>query len=138
MNALLRSMITTIRKLPSIESHRWAVRALDAFQNGSHDRHQALWGIVQGGRYRRLREESATTLAQMPFHGYSLGGALGSNKNDVRNVLAWTTPALPREKPRHLLGMGEVEDIFEGVAHGVDLFDCIIPTLVSAYRNVPR
>ncbi len=111
-------------------THRWAIRALDAFQRLPHN-NQALWGIVQGGRYHNLREESAAYLAQLPFDGYALGGALGSNKDDLRDVVAWTTPVLPPEKPRHLLGMGEVEDIFEGAARGVDLFDCIIPTLLA-------
>ena len=112
-------------------THRWAVRSLEAFQKSFHNQRQALWGIVQGGQYQRLREESAAFLSQLPFHGYSVGGALGSNKDDVRNVLAWTTPALPPERPRHLLGMGEVEDILEGVALGIDLFDCIVPTLLA-------
>jgi queuine tRNA-ribosyltransferase/7-cyano-7-deazaguanine tRNA-ribosyltransferase len=112
-------------------THRWAVRSLDAFRNNEYQRDQALWGIVQGGQYRDLREKSAAFLAQLPFDGYSLGGALGSNKDDVRNVLAWTTPLLPWGKPKHLLGMGEVEDIFAGVVHGVDLFDCIVPTLLA-------
>ncbi|MBW2077999.1 MAG: tRNA-guanine transglycosylase [Deltaproteobacteria bacterium] len=75
---------------------------------------QALIGIVQGGAYRDLRQRSAQFIAGLGFDGYAIGGSLGESKEEMYRVLEWTTPLLPREKSRHLLGIGEVEDIFSG------------------------
>ncbi|MBW1678849.1 MAG: tRNA guanosine(34) transglycosylase Tgt [Deltaproteobacteria bacterium] len=111
-------------------THRWAIRALEEFQRTS-DKSQALWGIVQGGAYRDLREESATFTANQNFDGYAIGGSLGRSKDDMYRVLEWTIPFLPQDKPRHLLGIGTIEDIFEVVKRGIDLFDCIAPTLMA-------
>jgi queuine tRNA-ribosyltransferase len=110
-------------------THRWAVRALEEF--GGFERGQALLGIVQGGAYRDLREESAEFIGAQWFHGYAIGGSLGKSKNDMYQVLEWTIPLLPRDKPRHLLGIGEIEDIFEVVSRGIDLFDCVTPTRMA-------
>lgn len=123
-------------------THRWAVRALQAFADGD-DGSQALWGIVQGGRYRDLREESARFMSSRGFHGYAIGGSLGERKEDMHAVLEWTLPLLPRAQPRHLLGIGEVEDVFAIIGRGVDLFDCVAPTLMAQTgtvlnRNAPR
>jgi queuine tRNA-ribosyltransferase/7-cyano-7-deazaguanine tRNA-ribosyltransferase len=108
-------------------THRWAVRSLEEFEHhGSGN--QALIGIVQGGAYRSLREQSAQFIADLAFDGYAIGGSLGKSKEDMYRVLDWTTPLLPDSKPRHLLGIGEVEDIFEVVRRGIDLFDCVFPT----------
>jgi queuine tRNA-ribosyltransferase len=108
-------------------THRWAVRSLEAFE---HHRswNQAVIGIVQGGAYRALRQQSARFIAGLGFDGYGIGGSLGESKEEMYRVLEWTTPLLPDEKPRHLLGIGEVEDIFEVVRRGIDLFDCVFPT----------
>jgi queuine tRNA-ribosyltransferase len=111
-------------------THRWAVRALEEFQRAS-ERSQALLGIVQGGAYRDLREESAEFIGAQWFHGYAIGGSLGKSKNDMYQVLEWTIPLLPRDKPRHLLGIGEIEDIFQVVSRGIDLFDCVTPTRMA-------
>jgi queuine tRNA-ribosyltransferase/7-cyano-7-deazaguanine tRNA-ribosyltransferase len=111
-------------------THRWADRAVDAFQR-SPERGQALMGIVQGGAYQDLREASAAFIAGIDVAGYAIGGSLGGSKHDMHRVLEWTIPCLPEHKPRHLLGIGKIEDIFEVVTRGVDLFDCVIPTRMA-------
>ena len=111
-------------------THRWAVRALDEFQRTS-DKSQALFGIVQGGAYQDLREESATFISGQDFDGYAIGGSLGRSKEEMHQVLEWTIPLLPQDKPRHLLGIGKVEDIFEVVKRGIDLLDCVLPTRIA-------
>lgn len=108
-------------------THRWAVRALYEFRRTS-DNSQALFGIVQGGAYRDLRRESAGFIADQGFDGYAIGGSLGRSKEQMYEVLEWTVPLLPQDKPRHLLGIGDIEDIFEVVKRGIDLFDCVAPT----------
>ena len=111
-------------------SHRWAVRALKEFKQVA-DGHQALFGIVQGGAYRDLREESAKFISSLDFDGYAIGGSLGKSKREMQRVLEWTVPLLPEKRPRHLLGIGEVEDIFAAVERGIDLFDCVAPTRMA-------
>jgi queuine tRNA-ribosyltransferase len=111
-------------------THRWAVRALEEFQRTS-EKSQALLGIVQGGAYMDLREESAQFIGAQGFHGYAIGGSLGRSKQEMYQVLEWTIPLLPQDKPRHLLGIGEIEDIFEIVNRGIDLFDCVTPTRMA-------
>lgn len=123
-------------------THRWAVRALKAFGDGD-DGSQALWGIVQGGAYQDLREESAQFVGSQGFDGYAIGGSLGASKEQMHTVLEWTVPLLPSLQPRHLLGIGEVEDIFAIIGQGIDLFDCVAPTLMAQTgtvldRNAPR
>lgn len=104
-------------------THRWEERCLE-----SYDRKQSLFGIVQGGEYRDLRIRSARFVADKDFAGYGIGGSLGKSKEDMHNILEWVIPVLPEEKPRHLLGIGAVEDIFNSVERGVDMFDCVAPT----------
>ena len=111
-------------------THRWAVRALAEFERTS-DNTQALFGIVQGGAYGDLRRESATFLAEQGFDGYAIGGSLGRSKKEMHQVLEWTIPLLLQDRPRHLLGIGEIEDIFEVVKRGIDLFDCVAPTRMA-------
>ncbi len=108
-------------------THRWALRALDA-SGVSGKSPQALFGIVQGGAYQELRQKSAAFIADLDFDGYAIGGSLGKSKEDMCQVLDWTMPLLPEHKPRHLLGIGEIEDIFSAVKRGLDLFDCVAPT----------
>lgn len=108
-------------------THRWAERCLAQHARTKHP-HQSLFGIVQGGAYRELREESASVMGNLPFDGLAIGGSLGRSKNDMHAILDWTIPRLPEAKPRHLLGIGEIEDIVNGVERGIDLFDCAAPT----------
>ncbi len=87
---------------------------------------QALFGIVQGGRSEKLRKESAKVIGAMEFDGFGIGGSFA--KEDMSSAVKWVNEILPEEKPRHLLGIGEPEDLFMGVENGVDLFDCVAPT----------
>jgi tRNA-guanine transglycosylase len=89
---------------------------------------QVMFGIVQGGEYEDLRKESAQFINSLPFFGFGVGGSLGKSKKDIIKVLNWTIPLLDENKPRHLLGIGEIDDIFHSIEQGIDLFDCIIPT----------
>jgi queuine tRNA-ribosyltransferase len=108
-------------------THRWAKRSLLAHLGNSRAAgKQGLFGIVQGGRFADLRTESARALADMDFDGYGIGGSF--SKHDILGTLDIVNSILPKEKPRHLLGIGEPEDIFVGVASGIDTFDCVIPT----------
>lgn len=108
-------------------THRWADRSLKAHrQNVQKNMQQGIYGIVQGGRYPGLRIESARTLAAMDFDGYGIGGSF--SKHDILGILDKVNRELPKEKPRHLLGIGEPEDIFIGVEAGIDTFDCVLPT----------
>ncbi|MBI1741507.1 tRNA guanosine(34) transglycosylase Tgt [Candidatus Acetothermia bacterium] len=110
-------------------THRWAKRALDAFRGKSAQASpQAIYGIVQGGAYQDLRFESAKFIANLKFDGIAIGGSLGKSKREMHQVLEWTMPLLPPEKPVHLLGIGTIEDIFEAVERGIDTFDCVAPT----------
>ncbi|MCS6935988.1 MAG: tRNA guanosine(34) transglycosylase Tgt [Candidatus Bipolaricaulota bacterium] len=111
-------------------THRWAVRALEHFRKIADGR-QALFGIVQGGAYKDLREQSAKFISELDFDGIGIGGSVGRSKDDLYRVLDWTIPLLPEEKPRHLLGIGEIEDIFHAIARGIDLFDCVAPTRMA-------
>ena len=106
-------------------THRWAIRCLDEFEK---DKSQVIFGIVQGGEYEDLRKESAKFINSLPFFGFGIGGSLGKSKKDIIKVLNYTIPYLDVNKPRHLLGIGEVDDIFNSIENGIDLFDCVIPT----------
>jgi queuine tRNA-ribosyltransferase/7-cyano-7-deazaguanine tRNA-ribosyltransferase len=108
-------------------THNWAKQCLRAKKR----KDQALFGIVQGGEYRDLREESAKFINSLPFAGFGIGGSLGKSKKDMHNILEWVVPLLDEKKPRHLLGIGEIEDLFNGVERGVDLFDCVAPTRMA-------
>jgi len=112
-----------------VRTHRWAERCLAARRPTP----QALFGIVQGGEYRDLREASARAIGSLPFEGVAIGGSLGKSKADMHRVLDWTIPLLPDAWPRHLLGIGEPEDLFAGVERGVDMFDCVAPTRLGRH-----
>jgi tRNA-guanine transglycosylase len=107
-------------------THRWAKECLDL-----HETDQALIGIVQGGHWQDLRQKSAKYISSLDFDGYAIGGSLGKSKQDMHNVIDWVIPYLHDYKPRHLLGIGVVEDIFECVERGIDLFDCVGPTRMA-------
>ncbi len=91
-----------------------------------HNEDQLLFGIVQGGIYQELRKKSAKHIGSLPFDGFGIGGSY--TKKQISKILKWVIPYLPDEKPRHLLGVGKVADIFEAIENGVDTFDCVIPT----------
>ncbi|MEK7187204.1 MAG: tRNA guanosine(34) transglycosylase Tgt [Patescibacteria group bacterium] len=126
-------------------THRWAIRSLEyhnkSLKEKSLSAHgqasgnsrpttspfaPALFGIVQGGREEALRKHSAEFFAGMNFDGYGIGGSFA--KEDMETAVKWVNEILPKEKPRHLLGIGEPEDLFMGVENGIDLFDCVAPT----------
>jgi queuine tRNA-ribosyltransferase len=108
-------------------SLRWAERCKRAFENAAPGR--ALFGIVQGGDDQRLRGQSAQGLIDIGFHGYALGGlAVGEPQEVMLKVVAETTPALPLERPRYLMGVGTPDDILQAIARGIDMFDCVMPT----------
>ncbi len=114
-------------------THRWAERCLAAWTNRKR---QALFGIVQGGAFEDLRLQSARFIDQRDFSGVAIGGSLGKTKADMHRILEWVTPLLDPAKPRHLLGIGEIEDFFEGVARGIDTFDCVAPTRMARNGTV--
>jgi queuine tRNA-ribosyltransferase len=106
-------------------SLRWAERSKKAHEGNPN----ALFGIVQGGMYEDLRDQSLAKLAEIGFDGYAIGGlSVGEPKEDMLRILAHTAPQLPRDRPRYLMGVGTPEDIVEAVSHGIDMFDCVMPT----------
>jgi queuine tRNA-ribosyltransferase len=107
-------------------THRWAKRSLKAHTQG------ALYGSIQGSIFEDLRKESAKFISSMDFDGIAIGGmAVGESKKDMNDVLGWVIPLLPDDKPRHVLGVGEVDDIFMMVEHGADTFDVVQPTRLA-------
>lgn len=109
-------------------THRWAERCLAARTRPD----QAIFGIVQGGTYPRLREQSARFLAELGFEGFGIGGlSVGEPKSLMYSVLEETVRHLPAHKPRYLMGVGSPEDLFECVSRGVDMFDCVLPTRIA-------
>lgn len=108
-------------------SLRWAKRSLDEFQREENP--NALFAIVQGGMFEALRDESLAGLETMDFDGVAIGGlSVGEPKEDMQRILAHTGPKLPAHKPHYLMGVGTPEDLVEGVANGIDMFDCVMPT----------
>jgi queuine tRNA-ribosyltransferase len=116
-------------------THRWAERALAAKEE--YNPEQTLFGIVQGAFEPELRQESARFVGNLPFPGLSIGGlSVGEPKEMMWELLRCTTPELPREKPRHLLGVGSPEDLVIGVGLGMDMFDCVLPTRVARHGGL--
>ncbi|MCE2724314.1 MAG: tRNA guanosine(34) transglycosylase Tgt [Betaproteobacteria bacterium] len=108
-------------------SLRWAKRSRDEFDRLANP--NALFGIVQGGMYEDLRDESLAALTDMNFHGYAVGGlSVGEPKEDMLRILDHTAPRLPADKPRYVMGIGTPEDLVEAVSRGMDMFDCVMPT----------
>jgi queuine tRNA-ribosyltransferase len=112
---------------------RWARRCLDAFQAGGMGGRQSLLGIVHGGVYPHLRQRSAAAIAEMEFDGFGIGDCLGETKADWYRVVEVVRPLLPDDRPRHLLGVGEPDDLVEGALRGVDTFDCAMPTRLARH-----
>ena len=108
-------------------SLRWARRSRESF-DALHNPN-ALFGIVQGGMFENLRDESLEGLKEIGFHGYAIGGlSVGEPKEDMMRILAHVAPRLPANAPRYLMGVGTPEDLVQGVAQGIDMFDCVMPT----------
>jgi len=109
-------------------THAWAARCKNRWEE-LNDARQALFGIVQGSVFEDLRVESADRLVEIGFPGYAIGGvSVGESKEEMVSVLDWTTPRLPEDKPRYLMGVGPPEDFLAAIERGVDLFDCVMPT----------
>ena len=111
---------------------RWADRSLAEFER-SHDGRQALYGVVQGGVYEALRRESAEFVSSRPFFGHAVGGCLGAQADQMYDVVRYSMEPLRRDRPVHLLGIGAIRDIWEGVEMGIDTFDCVTPTRIARH-----
>lgn len=110
-------------------TYRWLQRCATAHRRKEE---QALFGIIQGGMYRDLREESARQITSVNLPGYAIGGlSVGEPKEMMYEALEWTTPLMPKEKPRYLMGVGSPDALVEGVIRGVDMFDCVLPTRIA-------
>ena len=136
--------VTHMAAKKSLErTHRWATRSLTASEKCKVESvklgkpYQALYGSIQGSIFEDLRRESAKFVGDMDFDGMAIGGvAVGETKKEMVDVLDWVVPLLPDEKPRHLLGVGEIDDIFALVRRGVDTFDCVQPTRLARMGRV--
>ena len=113
-------------------THRWLDRCL-AWHQADGPASQAVFGIIQGGVHEDLRRQSAERVSSAAIDGVAIGGTLGREKEEMREVLGFTVPLLPAEAPVHLLGIGEVDDLIAGIALGIDLFDCAIPTRLARH-----
>jgi queuine tRNA-ribosyltransferase len=113
-------------------THRWLDRCL-AWHEREGPARQAVFGIVQGGVHEDLRRESAEAVSAAGVDGLAIGGTLGRDKAEMREVLAMTAPLLPERPPKHLLGIGEVDDLLGGIALGLDVFDCAVPTRLARH-----
>lgn len=113
-------------------THRWLERCL-AWHGENGPDGQAVFGIVQGGIHEDLRRESAEVVSAAGVDGISIGGTLGRDKPQMYEVLGMTVPHLPDDAPKHLLGIGEPDDLIEGIARGIDVFDCAVPTRLARH-----
>ena len=115
-------------------TYRWAVRSLARHEELDTKKEQAIFGVVQGGRFQDLREEAARTIGALDFDGFGIGGSF--TKADIGTAVGWVNAILPEDKPRHLLGIGEPADLFAGVEAGCDTFDCIAPTRMGRHGSL--
>jgi queuine tRNA-ribosyltransferase len=113
-------------------THRWLDRCV-AWHSDHGPEGQVLYGIVQGGVEKDLRRESVGFVAGTDVKGIAIGGTLGEDKEQMKQVLGWSTAGLPEEPPRHLLGIGDVDDIVHAVGLGIDTFDCATPTRLARH-----
>ncbi|MFO7815753.1 MAG: tRNA guanosine(34) transglycosylase Tgt [Halanaerobiales bacterium] len=112
---------------------RWAERSKDAMNNDK----QTLFGIIQGGIFKDLREKSIKEMTNIGFPGYAIGGlSVGEAKKDMLETLDYTVPLMSDSKPRYLMGVGTPEDLIEGVMRGVDMFDCVMPTRIARHGSI--
>lgn len=108
---------------------RWAERCLEAHERKSD---QALFGIIQGGEFEDLRKQSAQDLVSLDFPGYAIGGlSVGEPKDVMNRALEYTTPLMPADKPRYLMGVGSPDSLIDGAIRGIDMFDCVLPTRIA-------
>ncbi len=112
-------------------THAWALRSLSAFNKLNKDKSQALYGIIQGGRFKDLREESAKFISSLNFDAIGIGSIFGDPKEESKQLVTHVMQFLPKEKTKHLLGIGAVEDLFTYVELGIDTFDCVLPTRLA-------
>jgi len=127
-----------------LRTEAWAKRCIDELdrlrQLNSDRPYQALFGVIQGAQYEDLRRKTSANMSKLPFDGYGIGGAI--EKSSLGQIVRWVNEELPEDKPKHLLGISEPNDIFEAIENGVDTFDCVSPTRVgrngSAYTYVGR
>lgn len=125
-----------VAKVSLERTHNWAKRSL-AMHEKLKINAPALYGVVQGSVFEDLRKLAARTIASMAFDGIAVGGvSVGESKEEMAGVLSWVIPYLPPEKPRHLLGVGEIDDIFTLVSLGIDTFDCVAPTRLARMGHV--
>jgi queuine tRNA-ribosyltransferase len=113
-------------------THRWLTRCL-RWHADHGPREQLVYGIVQGGVHHDLRTESARVIAESGVDGIAIGGSLGETKDRMYEVVEWTTGVLPEAPPRHLLGIGDIDDLIRGVELGIDTFDCAMPTRLGRH-----
>jgi queuine tRNA-ribosyltransferase len=119
-------------KIAMERTHRWAERSLKAHQRPD----QALFGILQGGVDPQLRAASAEFISSLPFPGVAIGGlSVGETKQQMHATLDVVTPLLPENKPRYLMGVGTPEDLINGIARGIDIFDCVLPTRLARHHS---
>ena len=115
---------------------RWAKRCKERWEE-SNVPQQALFGIVQGGVHESLRKQSALELSALDFPGYAIGGvSVGESKTEMEAAVQWTTPCLPANKPRYLMGVGTPEDMLNAIEQGIDMFDCVMPTRNARHGNL--
>jgi queuine tRNA-ribosyltransferase len=114
-------------------SHRWGQRSVIEFNRLGAGEKQRLYGIIQGGVYQDLRNESCDFVNDNEFFGHAIGGSLGASKEQMYDVVEYTSERLRRDRPIHLLGIGGVKDVFEGVQNGIDTFDCVHPTRLARH-----
>lgn len=135
------SMDATALRSALDRTHRWQARSLLAFQQGLRDGratnpHAVMYSVVHGGVNRELRELSVDTLVGMAFAGHAIGGSVGRNRAEMLDVLSWVTQRLPDDKPRHLLGIGDLRSIDAAVTTGLDSFDSCFPTRAARHGHV--
>ncbi len=121
-------------ELSLARTHLWSQRSLQRYQELKKMASQPplIFGIIQGSYYQKLRQQSARFISRLPFAGLAIGGvSVGEPKEKMRQAVGWIMPLLPADKPRHLLGVGEIDDIFDFVRMGIDTFDCVLPTRLA-------
>jgi queuine tRNA-ribosyltransferase len=131
LTSLLDSYAYQVESLA--RTHKWAERCINEMQlhRNKHpeEAYQALFGVIQGAQYEDLRKDAAKFMGNLPFDGYGIGGAL--EKENMGQIISWVNDILPENKPKHLLGISEPDDMFEAVEQGIDTFDCVSPTRVA-------
>ncbi|MBA4541353.1 tRNA guanosine(34) transglycosylase Tgt [Thermoactinomyces daqus] len=116
-------------KASTERTYRWLKRCIKAHRRPEE---QALFGIIQGGMHQDLRKESAQQLAELDLPGYAVGGlSVGESKELMYEVLSYTTPLMPKDKPRYLMGVGSPDALIQGAVYGIDMFDCVLPTRIA-------